>query len=71
MAKSPPANAGDMGSIPGWETKIPHAMGQLRQLTEQSCFSWALEPMGYNYRDAHMLQRKILSTTVKMQCSHK
>ena len=71
MAKSPPANAGDMGSIPGWETKIPHAMGQLRQLIEQSCFSWALEPMGYNYRDAHMLQRKILSTTVKMQCSHK
>ena len=21
-------NAGDVGSIPGWETKIPHAMGQ-------------------------------------------
>ena len=25
----PPSNAGDMGSIPGWRTKIPHASGQL------------------------------------------
>ena len=25
-----PANAGDVGSIPGPETKIPHALGQLR-----------------------------------------
>ena len=24
-----PCNAGDMGSIPGWGTKIPHAAGQL------------------------------------------
>ena len=23
--KSTPCNAGDPGSIPGWETKIPHA----------------------------------------------
>ena len=23
-------NAGDVGSIPGWETKTPHAVGQLR-----------------------------------------
>ena len=27
--KSPPSNAGDTGLIPGWGTKIPHAMGQL------------------------------------------
>ena len=25
-----PANAGDVGSIPGPETKIPHTLGQLR-----------------------------------------
>ena len=26
---NPPSNAADTGSIPGWETKIPHASGQL------------------------------------------
>ena len=30
MVKSLPANAGDMGSIPGPGTKIPHAVEQLR-----------------------------------------
>ena len=25
MVKNPPSHAGDMGSIPSWETKIPHA----------------------------------------------
>ena len=29
MVKNPPSNAGDSGSIPGQETKIPHAAGQL------------------------------------------
>ena len=29
VAKSPPANPGDMGLIPGPGTKIPHATGQL------------------------------------------
>ena len=29
VVKSLPANAGDMGSIPGPGTKIPHVMGQL------------------------------------------
>ena len=27
--KNPPSSAGDMGWIPGWGTKIPHAVGQL------------------------------------------
>ena len=27
--KDPPSSAGDRGSIPGWETKIPHTAGQL------------------------------------------
>ena len=29
VIKNPPANAGDMGSIPGLGTKIPHAVGKL------------------------------------------
>ena len=29
MVKNPPSNAGDMGSISGGGTKIPHALGQL------------------------------------------
>ena len=29
MVKNPPYNAGDVGLIPGQETKIPHAAGQL------------------------------------------
>ena len=29
MVKNPRSSAGDVGSIPGWRTKIPHAMGQL------------------------------------------
>ena len=29
VVKNPPSNAGDVGLIPGWGTKIPHAMGQL------------------------------------------
>ena len=32
MVKNPPSNAGDLGSIHGQETKIPHAMGQLISL---------------------------------------
>ena len=29
VVKTPPANAGDTGSVPGQGTKIPHATGQL------------------------------------------
>ena len=40
MVKNPPYDAGDVGSIPGWETKIPHAAGQLSPratTTEPTC----------------------------------
>ena len=33
MVKNPPSNAEDTGSIPGWGTKVPHAMGQLSLCT--------------------------------------
>ena len=41
VVKNPPSNAGDVGLIPGWETKIPHAAGQLSLHT--------LEPTCHNY----------------------
>ena len=43
MVKNPPANAGDMGSIPGQGTKIPHAVEQL------SLCATTTEPMSHNY----------------------
>ena len=42
VVKNPPSNAGDMGSIPGQGTKIPHAAGQLSQrarTTELACLN--------------------------------
>ena len=41
VVTNPPSNAGDLGSIPGQGTKIPHAAGQL-----SLC---ALEPACRNY----------------------
>ena len=32
MVKNLPCNAGDMGLIPGWGTKMPHAMACVPQL---------------------------------------
>ena len=39
VVKNPPSNAGNVGSIPGWGTKIPHAAGQLslHTLERASC----------------------------------
>ena len=31
MVKNPPCNAGDVGLIPAWGTKIPPASGQLEK----------------------------------------
>ena len=42
VVKSLPSYAGDVSSIPGSETKIPHAAGQL------SLSPTAREPMGCN-----------------------
>ena len=40
VVRNLPSNAGDTGSIPGWGTKIPHAVGQLSLCT--------LEPTHHN-----------------------
>ena len=47
VAKNLPSNAGSMGSIPGWGTKIPHAMGQL------SLHAITKEPTCHNQRSTH------------------
>ena len=65
VVKNLPANAGDMGSILGWETKIPHAMGQLRQLAKQSYLARALESMGSR---AHRLNSCCARLSCPMAC---
>ena len=37
VLKSLPCPAGDMGSIPGWGTKIPHGMEQLSTMMKTWC----------------------------------
>ena len=54
MVKNPSCNAGDARSIPGWGTKIQHAMGQLSQHAAPT------EPTGSG---AHVLQLESLHTT--------
>ena len=46
VVKIPPSNAGDMGPIPGWGTKISHATGQLslRTATTEPTCSGACAP---------------------------
>ena len=49
MVKNLPSNAGDIGLIPGWGTKIPHTMGQLSLCAETKdleCCSY--DPMKQN-----------------------
>ena len=52
VVKNPRCNAGDVGSIPGQGTKIPHATEQLSQNTTTA------EP-AHHYSRVHEPQRKI------------
>ena len=61
VVKNPPSNAGDVGSIPGWGTKIPHAEGQLSLR--------ALEPARHNERSPRATT-KILRVAPKTRSSH-
>ena len=70
VVKNPPSNAGDMGSVPGRGTNIPHAAGQLSpfatlpslhaSMREPACCKLqsprALEPACHNWREACALQ---------------
>ena len=58
VVKNLPGNTGDLGSTPGWGTKIPHAVGQL------SPHAATTEPV---YSRAPALQEKC--TTVKTEGS--
>ena len=35
MVKTPPSNAGHKGSVPGWDTKVPHASGCSQKFLEK------------------------------------
>ena len=48
MVKKPPCNAGDMGLIPGWETRIPHAVEQLNPHTATTEPATTRESMRHN-----------------------
>ena len=58
VVQNPPSNAGDVGSIPAWGTKILHAVGQLSPCsttTELVCLNERVrvpqttEPTHHNY----------------------
>ena len=59
VAKNLPSNAGDMGSIPGQGTKIPHATGQLspRPTTTEST---------HRSKRSHMLQQRPLMPQLRL-----
>ena len=59
VVKNPPSNAGDVGSIPGWGTKIPHATGQL------SPSATSTEPMCCSYRSLQATARTQPSQNLK------
>ena len=87
MVKNLPSNAGDVGSIPGGGTKIPHAMGQLSPratttelmgLNERVHVPQTTEPTCHNEREARgpqqkvrTPQRRILRAATKTQHSPK
>lgn len=45
VVKNPPSNAGDLGSIPDWITKIPQATGQLNpcSTTRVRALPWKIQ----------------------------
>ena len=62
MVMNPPSNAGDVGSIPGVGTKIPHAAGQLSPRTTTTELMHlnkrAHVPVNYRARTPQLEKRK-------------
>ena len=54
MVKNPPTNARDMGSIPGQQTKITHATGQLMrpQSKTREAHVLELEKLGHRHEES-------------------
>ena len=78
MVKNLPPNAGDVGLIPDWGTKIPHAVGQLSPpATTTELTPSTREPTCANYR-VHALwsphtttrERKNTHTTTREKPVH-
>ena len=68
----------DAGSVPVWETKIPHAVGALSLCATtrepMCCNYWcphALEPMLHKRRPCAITREKPPGTTRKNQCGQK
>ena len=74
VVKNLPCNAGDVGSIPGWGTKIPRATEQLNLqavTTEPMSHNWAHEPQLEYARNKVLHDAKMIPhATTKTQCSH-
>ena len=62
LVESPPCNAGDLGSIPGQGTRIPHALEQAGLCFATTEPKWCKKKIPH-----HTLQ--ILHATTKTQCS--
>ena len=79
MVKNPPSNAGDVGSIPDPETRIPHATGQLSPpatttelalLNERDCMPQTTEPTRSGARSPQLEREKDLHTTTREKSAH-
>ena len=68
VIKNPPCNAGDVGSIPGLGTKMPHAMGQLSPCAVTTELTTTLDRPCNATRDLHDAM-KIPCAATKTQCS--
>ena len=66
VVKNPPSSAGDMGSIPGRGTKIPHAAGQVSPVPQllSPRAPQLQSPRATNYR-AHVLWSPLATTREK------
>ena len=65
IVKDPLSNTGDVGSIPGRGTKIPHAVGQLHAITRVSPRTAARSWCSQNKRtNAFVLSIQSTSKTV-------
>ena len=61
MVKNLPSTAGDVGSIPGQGTKIPHAVQQLSPCAATT------ESSSYNQREAHGVLQRPGTAKIKKQ----
>ena len=68
MVKNPPYNAGDVGSIPGQGTKIPHAAGATKPMHHNY---WAHAPQLESLRAANYRAKALwnpCATTTEPMC---